>query len=107
MEYMHVTLVKEDDKPEDGEKVELKGCKSSPRRTRTRSTGKNIIGKAIKGGKVVQQGKVIEGISESFFEKPKDMGRRRGEGKRMKGSEGDESRVCWEVGAWEKSKARG
>ena len=51
--YTHVTLVEEDDKPEDGEEVELRRCESSQKRARTRTTRKNIIGKEIKEGRVV------------------------------------------------------
>ena len=39
-EYTHVTLVEEDDKPEDGEEVELRRCKSSQKQARTRTTRK-------------------------------------------------------------------
>ena len=49
--YTHVTLVEEDDKPEDGEEVELRGGESSPRRARTRTTRKSIRGKEIIGRK--------------------------------------------------------
>ena len=69
--------------------------------------GKGGNNKEIEEGRVVQQSKVFKGISKSFFERSKDTDRRRGEGKRMKGSAGKRSRVCREVGAWEKSKARG
>ena len=106
-EYTDVTLVEEDNKPEEGEEVELRRCESPSRRARTRTTRTSIIGKEIKEGRVVQQGKDFEGISKSFFERPKYTGRRRGEGKRMKGLAGKRNRVCREVGAWEKSKARG
>ena len=44
---MHVTLVGEDDKPEDGEEIELRRGKSS-----TRTTRKRIIGKETKEGRV-------------------------------------------------------
>ena len=58
--YTHVTLAGEDDKPEDGEELELRRCKSSPRTTR-----KRIIGKEIKEGRVVEQGIDFEGSSKS------------------------------------------
>ena len=86
--YTDVTLVEEDNKPEEGVECELRRCESSSRRTRTRTTGTSVIDKRIKEGRVVQQSKVFEGISKSFFERSKDTGRRRGEGKRMKGSAG-------------------
>ena len=35
---MHVTLVEEDDKPEDGEGVEKRRCKPTPEQARTRTT---------------------------------------------------------------------
>ena len=38
--YTHVTLVEEDDKPEDGEEVELRRCESSQKQARTRTTRK-------------------------------------------------------------------
>ena len=92
--YAHVTLAKEDYKPEEGEKVGLGRCESSPRTTR-----KGIIGEEIMEGRVVKQGKDFKGISKSFFEKPKVTHRRRGEVRGMKGRQGKISRVCWEVGA--------
>ena len=38
--YTHVTLVEEDDKPEDGEEAELRRCESSQKQARTRTTRK-------------------------------------------------------------------
>ena len=38
--YTNVTLVEEDDKPEDGEEVELRRCESSQKQARTRTTRK-------------------------------------------------------------------
>ena len=102
--YTHVTLAEEDDKPEDGEEVELRRCESSPRTTR-----KSIIGKEIKEGRVVEQGKDFEGISKSFFEKPKDTYRRRGEGRGMMGSAGEEKQSLlggWSMGKGWKLRAR-
>ena len=58
--YTHVTLAGEDDKPEDGEEIELRRCESSPRTTR-----KRIIGKETEEGRVVEQGKDFEGSSKS------------------------------------------
>ena len=49
-----------------GEEIELRRCESSSRTTR-----KSFIGKEIKEGRVVEQGKDFKGISKSFFEKPK------------------------------------
>jgi hypothetical protein len=49
-----------------------------------------MIGEEIKEGRVVEQGKDFEGISKSFFEKPKVTYRRRGEAREMKGSAGEE-----------------
>ena len=87
--YTHVTLVEEDVKQEDGEEVELRRRESSQKRARTRTTRKSIIGTEIKEGRVVEQ--------TGGEEKARGGGRRQEK----------RSRVCWEVGAWEKSKARG
>ena len=96
--------MEEVDKLERKESVNWGRSESSSRNTRTRTTGTR---KEIKEGRVVQQSKVFKSISKSFFERSKDTGRGRGEGKRMKGSAEKRSRVCREVGAWEKLKARG
>ena len=40
--YTHVTLLEEDDKPEDGEELVQRRCESTPRRARTRTTRTSI-----------------------------------------------------------------
>ena len=48
--------------------------------------GKGCIDKEVKGGRVVQQSKVFKFIIKSFYERSKDTGRRKFEGKRLNGS---------------------
>mgnify|MGYP006892502249 CR=1 FL=1 len=75
--YTHVTLVEEDDKPEDGEEVELRRCESSQKRARTRTTRKGEEKQSLLGG--WSMGKV--------------------ESKRMNGSAGKRRKTCREDGA--------
>ena len=64
----------------------------------------------FKEGSVVQQSKVFKSISKSFFERSKDTGRRRGEGKRMKGSAGEKKQSLprgWSMGKVEGKRLNG